>query len=53
MSNVAIIVLIIVLLMLFGALPAWPHAASWGYGPGGVLFVILIIVLVLAISGKL
>jgi len=45
------ILLIILLLMLVGALPAWPHSRSWGYGPTGGLGLVLVIVLVLALLG--
>ncbi|AQZ35470.1 Protein of unknown function [Pseudomonas sp. NFACC19-2] len=45
------ILLIILLLMLVGALPAWPHSRSWGYGPTGGLGLVLVIVLVLVLLG--
>lgn len=41
------ILLIVLILLLIGALPAWPHSRSWGYGPTGGLGVVLVIVLVL------
>jgi len=41
------ILLIIVILMLIGALPTWPHSRGWGYGPSGGLGTILIILLIL------
>ncbi|HSI16039.1 MAG TPA: DUF3309 domain-containing protein [Chthoniobacter sp.] len=41
------ILLIIVILMLIGALPAWPHSRGWGYGPSGGLGTVLIILLIL------
>ncbi|HWA47715.1 MAG TPA: DUF3309 family protein [Dongiaceae bacterium] len=44
------ILLIILILMLVGALPAWPYSRSWGYAPSGVLIVLLIIVII-SISG--
>ena len=50
LSTILIIVLI---LMLVGALPTWPHSTNWGYGPGGIVGVILIIVLILALMGRL
>lgn len=50
LSTILIIVLI---LILVGALPTWPHSTSWGYGPGGIVGVLLIIVLVLALTGRL
>ena len=46
------IVLIILILMLIGVFPAWPHSRGWGYGPSGGLGLILIIILVLMILGK-
>jgi Protein of unknown function (DUF3309) len=42
-----LILLIVVLLLLFGAAPAWPYSRGWGYGPSGLLGVLLILLLVL------
>jgi hypothetical protein len=50
MFNILIIVLI---LLLIGALPTWPYSGGWGYYPSGGLGLILLIVVVLAISGRL
>jgi len=50
--SLGTILLIIVLLMLLGALPTWPHSASWGYYPSGGLGLILIVVLLVVFSGK-
>jgi hypothetical protein len=50
LSTILIVVLI---LLLIGALPAWPYSSGWGYYPGGGLGLILIIVLVLALSGRI
>lgn len=47
------ILIILLILMLIGALPSWPHSAGWGYGPSGILSTILIIVLILWLLGKL
>jgi hypothetical protein len=47
------ILLIILVLMLIGVLPTWPHSASWGYYPSGGLGVILIIVVVLLLLGRI
>ena len=49
------ITLLIVILVLFalGAVPAWPHSRDWGYYPSGLLGVILIIVVILAVTGRL
>jgi uncharacterized protein DUF3309 len=41
------ILLIVLLLMLIGAMPSWPHSRNWGYGPSGGLGTILVILLVL------
>jgi hypothetical protein len=45
------ILLIILVLLLLGALPTWPHSRSWGYGPVGGLGLVLIIVIVLMLMG--
>lgn len=47
------ILLIILVLLLLGALPAWPYSRDWGYAPGGGLGLILIIVLVLVFMGRI
>lgn len=51
--SVTTILLIVLILILIGALPAWPHAATWGYGPTGILGAIVIVVLILMLVGKL
>jgi hypothetical protein len=47
------IVLIIVVLLLIGALPTWPHSAHWGYFPSGGLGLVLIVVVVLMLIGRI
>jgi len=47
------IVLIIVVLVLLGVVPAWPHARGWGYGPSGAVGVLLLILVVLFVMGRL
>ncbi len=47
------ILLIVIVLLLLGAVPAWPHSRSWGYGPSGGLGLILVIILVLVLLGRL
>jgi hypothetical protein len=47
------IVIILLILFLVGALPAWPHSQSWGYGPSGILGTVLIVVLILFLLGRL
>jgi hypothetical protein len=47
------ILLIILVLLLIGALPAWPYSSGWGYWPSGGLGLILLIVLILALTGNI
>jgi hypothetical protein len=47
------ILLIILILLLLGAIPAWPYSRNWGYAPGGGLGLILIIVLILVFMGRI
>jgi hypothetical protein len=47
----SLILLILLILLLFGGLPYWPHSRSWGYGPSGVIFLILIILLIAVLTG--
>ena len=51
--SLGTILLIIVVLMLIGAIPTWPHSRTWGYGPSGGLGLVLIIVIVLLLLGRL
>jgi hypothetical protein len=50
MNTLLIVVLII---LLIGALPRWPYSSSWGYAPSGALGTVLMVILVLALLGKL
>jgi len=47
------ILLILLLLLLVGALPTWPHSQQWGYGPSGGLGLILFIIIILVLLGKI
>jgi hypothetical protein len=47
------ILIVLVVLMLLGAIPAWPHSRNWGYGPSGGLGLILLIVLILLATGRI
>ena len=51
--SLGLILLIIVVLILVGVLPTWPHAKSWGPAPGGLVGVILVVLLVLFLMGKI
>ena len=50
MSTILIIILI---LLLLGALPRWGHSQNWGYGPSGLISVILVVLLILFLMGRL
>ena len=52
-DDMRTIVLIILVLLLLGALPAWPYSASWGYYPSGGIGLVLLIVVILALMGRL
>lgn len=47
------ILLIVLLLMLVGAIPSWPHSRGWGYGPSGGIGLLLVIVIVLLLMGRI
>jgi Protein of unknown function (DUF3309) len=51
--SIGLIVLIVVVLLLVGALPAWPHSRSWGYWPSGGLGLVVLIVIILVLMGRL
>lgn len=51
--SLGTILLIVLILILVGVLPVWPHATRWGYRPTGIVGVILIIVIVLFLMGRL
>ena len=51
--SLGTILLIVLILMLVGVLPTWPHARTWGYGPSGILGVVLVIVIVLLLLGRI
>ncbi|HET7804922.1 MAG TPA: DUF3309 family protein [Pseudolabrys sp.] len=46
------ILVILLILILIGAIPRWPYSAGWGYGPSGIVGVVLIVVLILALTGR-
>jgi len=47
------VLLIVVVLMLIGAIPSWPHSRSWGYGPTGILGFVAVVVIALLVMGRL
>jgi hypothetical protein len=46
------ILVILLILILIGAVPRWPYSSGWGYGPSGIVGVVLIVVLILALTGR-
>jgi hypothetical protein len=51
--SLGTILLIVIVLMLIGAIPSWPHSRSWGYGPSGGLGLVFVVLLVLLLTGRL
>ena len=51
--SLGTILLIVLILVLIGVIPTWPHSRSWGYGPSGALGVIVLIIIVLLVMGRL
>jgi uncharacterized membrane-anchored protein len=51
--SLGTILLIVLLLMLVGVLPSWPHSRSWGYFPSGLLGLVVVIIIVMLLTGRL
>ncbi|MBH2044694.1 MAG: DUF3309 domain-containing protein [Comamonadaceae bacterium] len=51
--SLGTILLIVLILLLIGAIPSWPHSRSWGYGPSGLLGLVVVVILVLLVMGRL
>lgn len=51
--SISAILLVVLILVLIGVIPVWPHARSWGYAPSGIVGVILVILIVLFLLGRL
>ena len=51
--SLGTILLIVLILILLGVLPTWPHARSWGYAPSGIVGLVLVVVIVLFLLGRL
>lgn len=47
------VLLIVLVLLLIGALPSWPYSRSWGYAPSGLLTLVVVVVVILALMGRL
>ncbi|ESX83925.1 DUF3309 family protein [Mesorhizobium sp. LSHC412B00] len=51
--TVSTILIIVLVLILIGAVPAWPHSRSWGYGPSGIAGAVLVVLLILVLMGRI
>jgi len=51
--GIGTILLIVLILMLIGAVPSWPHSKGWGYGPSGGIGLVVIILIVLLLMGRI
>ncbi|RCS23751.1 DUF3309 domain-containing protein [Phyllobacterium salinisoli] len=51
--SLTTILLIILILALIGVFPSWPYARGWGYGPSGIVGLILVVLLILALLGRI
>jgi len=51
--SLGTILLIVLILILLGVFPTWPHSRSWGYGPSGAVGVIVVVLLILVLMGRL
>jgi hypothetical protein len=52
-NRMRLIILVVLIVLLLGALPTWPYSAGWGYYPSGGLGLVLLIVVILALMGRL
>lgn len=51
--SLGTILLIVLILMLIGIVPSWPHSRGWGYGPSGLLGLVVVVILVMVVMGRL
>ena len=47
------ILLIVLVLLLVGAIPAWPHSRGWGYGPSGIVGLLFVVLLIMLLTGRI
>jgi len=50
---ISTILIIVLVLVLIGAVPSWPHSRSWGYGPSGIVGLVLVVLLILLLMGRI
>ena len=46
------VLIVLLILLVLGAIPSWPYSRGWGYGPSGILGIVLIVILILALTGR-
>jgi len=51
--SLGMVLLIVLVLALLGVIPSWPHSKGWGYAPGGVVGLVLVVVLVMLVTGNI
>lgn len=51
--SVTTILIVILILVLIGAVPSWPHSRNWGYGPSGIVGLIVVVLLILLLMGRI
>ncbi|MEK6592831.1 MAG: DUF3309 family protein [Pseudomonadota bacterium] len=51
--SLGMVLMIVLILALLGVIPSWPHSREWGYAPGGVVGLLLVVVLIMLVSGNL
>lgn len=51
--SIGTILLIILILLLLGVLPSWPHSRSWGYAPSGIIGILVVVLLIMLLLGRI
>jgi hypothetical protein len=51
--SLGTILLIVLILLLVGALPSWPYSSGWGYGPSGLLGLVVVVLIILVLMGRI
>lgn len=51
--SLGTVLLIVLVLVLLGVIPTWPHSRGWGYGPGGIVGLLLIVLLIMLVTGRI
>ena len=53
LSTTSLILLVVLLALVLGAVPSWPHSRNWGYAPSGVAGIIVVVLLILLLTGRI